>query len=622
MNSLIRRLHNTVSPSARNKLTRVKVHEQRNNQEVHPNRAIRSAGEKRMIKRVQVWKLIFGLIGKVSEVVVAIIAITVIRNGERNGILSEHCKARKRLQFSNLEKVSQRKRLFHHYRVLKRQIRHGRRKWVQMISEDGALEVRNLLAGNKGMQRLYQTMSLNQIVDNINQRTFTLRKERDRLTARLENLKAVYEKALRVKSEIENRNKYHDFYVLDEQFKSYEKKKLLVNSKTRLAAIKTINGSYQKIIAILRHDEIFYEPILNSLDRDILDQENFIKHILHLGSPAIARFSELSEDFRKQQEMARKRTLAMTELVTKLRSNRKRSSLFQTFKNVDGGHKGGGGRTAAIKSPFVRETISMLVMKTELKAIEETIKKIKFATFCSKSTEIYRRMKGQVEYNYQLRKRLENDDLGLEALETKVKCASVLRDVLIDNITDEGDRRLRRVKLLGEAIEAQDKYQAAILDYMKNRAKAFVLFRYSLWNIHDILRHVAPTRGRPTSYPNEYLKLPLLKFEMLTMRAVPPEVAEENISSLMKTAEKKLRALMLAFHQLRVKPSEVVRARADYQSDIYRQQLLVSETNSCWTKHEFIVAEEAAKAATSVPNRKQIKAQSAKLVEETAKRDE
>lgn len=102
----------------------------------------------------------------------------------------------KRLQFSNLEKVSQRKRLFHHYRVLKRQIRNGRRKWVQMISEEDSSEVRNLLAGNKGMQRLYQTMSLNQIVDNINQRTFTLRKERDRLTARLENLKADYEKAL------------------------------------------------------------------------------------------------------------------------------------------------------------------------------------------------------------------------------------------------------------------------------------------------------------------------------------------------------------------------------------------------------------------------------------------
>ncbi|KAI9579802.1 uncharacterized protein LOC119639277 [Glossina fuscipes] len=529
---------------------------------------------------------------------------------------------RKRLQFSNLEKVSQRKRLFHHYRVLKRQIRNGRRKWVKMISEDDSLEVRNLLTGNKGMQRLYQTMSLNQIVDNINQRTFTLRKERDRLTARLENLKADYEKALRAKSDIENRNRYHDLYVLDEQFKSYEKKKLLVNSQTRLAAIKTINGSYQKIIAILRYDEIFYEPILNSLDKDILDQEHFIKHILHLGSPAIARFSELSEDFRKQQEMARKRTLAMTELVTKLRSSNKRSSLFQTLRNVDGGHKGGSHK-AAIKSPFVRETISMLVMKTELKAIEETIKKIKFATFCSKSTDIYQRMRGQVEYNYQLRKRLENDDLGLEALETKVKCASVLRDVLIDNITDEGDRRLKRVKLLGEAIEAQDKYQANILDYMKNRAKAFVLFRYSLWNIHDIMRHVAPSRGRPAPYPNEYLKLPLLKFEMLTMRAVPPEAFEENISSLMKTAEKKLRAVMLAFYQLKVKPNEVIRARADYQSDyIHRQELLVSETNSSWTKQEFIVAETAAKSTNNVPNRKQIKAQSAKLVEETAKRDE
>lgn len=80
---------------------------------------------------------------------------------------------------------------------------------------------------------------------------------------------------------------------------------------------------------------------------------------------------------------------------------------------------------------------------------------------------------------------------------------------------------------------------------------------------------------------------------------------------------------MLAFYQLRVKPNEVIKARADYQSDyIYRQELLVSETNSSWTKQEFMVAEEAAKTATCVPNRKQIKAQSAKLVEETAKRDE
>uniref|UniRef100_A0A1A9V0F4 Uncharacterized protein n=1 Tax=Glossina austeni TaxID=7395 RepID=A0A1A9V0F4_GLOAU len=416
---------------------------------------------------------------------------------------------RKRLQFSNLEKVSQRKRLFHHYCVLKRQIRHGRRKWVQMIYDDDFMKVRNILAGNKAMQRLYRTMSLNQIVDNIDQRTFNLRKERDRLTARLENLKADYEKAL---GEIDNRNTYHDFYVLDEQFKSYGKKKLLHNSQTRLAAIKTINGSYQKIIAILRYDAIFYEPILNSLDKDILDQENFIKHILHLGSPAIARFSELSEDFRPNARLSR---LSFSKSIT----------------------------------------------------IDEEF---------SKSFE-------------------------------KLK----------------GKRCLKRVELLEEAIEAQDKYQANILDYMKNRAKAFVLFRYALWNIHDILRHVAPSRGRPAPYPNEYLKLPLLKFEMLTMRAVPPEAFEDNISTLMKQAERKLREVMIAFYQLRVKPNQVSRARADYQSDyIYRQELLASETNSSWTKQEFIVAEEAAKTTSNVPNRKQIKAQSAKFVEETLKRDE
>lgn len=75
-------------------------------------------------------------------------------------------------------------------------------------------------------------------------------------------------------------------------------RKKIENSNVRLKAIKTINGTYRKMIQVLRHDGIFYEPILRSLSQDIEDQSNFIKHILHLGMPAIAKFKELSEEYR------------------------------------------------------------------------------------------------------------------------------------------------------------------------------------------------------------------------------------------------------------------------------------------------------------------------------------
>lgn len=42
------------------------------------------------------------------------------------------------------------------------------------------------------------------------------------------------------------------------------------------------------------------------------------------------------------------------------------------------------------------------------------------------------------------------------------------------------------------------------------------------------MRHVGPRRMPKIKYPVDYLKLPLLKYEMLTMRVCPPDPFEEN----------------------------------------------------------------------------------------------
>lgn len=121
---------------------------------------------------------------------------------------------------------------------------------------------------------------------------------------------------------LENRIKYRNEFVLEEELKSRVFIKKIENSNVRLKAIKTINNTYKKIIQVLLHDAIFYEPILRSLNADMEDQTNFIKHILYLGIPAIAKFKELNYEYRQLEDKSRKNLQAKLQMLASLRSHR------------------------------------------------------------------------------------------------------------------------------------------------------------------------------------------------------------------------------------------------------------------------------------------------------------
>lgn len=200
-----------------------------------------------------------------------------------------------RMRFNDLEKGVNQKKSLKMYKRLRMECREGRSYLNNVRVYGDKQAIRNILMNNRQMQRLYQHMPLDMVEDNINQRTFVKRKERDRLRSRLEAMKRAYERKLRQRGSAENRISYQNEFILQEELITNDLKKRIINSHTRLEAVKTIHSTYVKIIEILRHDEIFYEPILQSLDNDIKDQETFIEHILYLGAPALRRFKELSE---------------------------------------------------------------------------------------------------------------------------------------------------------------------------------------------------------------------------------------------------------------------------------------------------------------------------------------
>lgn len=124
--------------------------------------------------------------------------------------------------------------------------------------------------------------------------------------------------------------------------------------------------------------------------------------------------------------------------------------------------------------------------------------------------------------------------------------------------------RIERIEDLKARLKNEENIEKRTITYLKNRSDSFVTFRWvcllkclnytrihmhlslyvyirilislffslCLWSILDILENVDRRNiSSRVEYPNSYLRLPLLKFEMLYMVAAPPYVFEENRES-------------------------------------------------------------------------------------------
>lgn len=181
---------------------------------------------------------------------------------------------------------------------------------------------------------------------------------------------------------MENRIKYENEFVLEEEIVSRMLLKKIENSTVRFRAIKTINTTYKKMVQVLLQDEIFYEPILSSLDDDIAEQTHMIKYIIYLGLPVISNYKVLNKEFRRLEEKSRVDYAAKVKLLSDLKKPR----VFVPTKDLQ--DMVGNSR----KDRYLRETKSMVELRIELQRIEKIIKELKFTTLCSQAKEIYLRL--------------------------------------------------------------------------------------------------------------------------------------------------------------------------------------------------------------------------------------
>ncbi|KAH8417086.1 hypothetical protein KR222_002897, partial [Zaprionus bogoriensis] len=541
----------------------------------------------------------------------------------------------RRVIYKQHETRSNRKKLAIESKRLKTMCIDGRLKLQKFSTGNNAInKIRSMLSNHRGMQRLYQSMPIHLVADNINQRTFVLRKERDRLICRLNQMKAEYKSLLLDRAEVQNRLRYQGAHLIQEEVNSRVLMEKIENSNVRMKAIATINTTYKKLIQILLRDEIFYDPILRSLEGDMEDQASFIKHLLYLGKPAIIKFKELEKQYQMLQLMSHKNLHAKMEMLASLK---KPPTVFAP--PADTGNR----MTVAEKvQHYTRQTKSMTELKEELERIEGTIKELKYVTLCSQAKEIFPRwvhmvhgtggtpnlyfvydpfhsIRQQLENNRNLTYVIEKHRMHRQALRNKRKYTDMLQQVLMNNLSEEELNRIEHVKGLKSLLQADVDFEEENLRHIRERGNLYVLFRMMLWNLIDILRHVdhQPKTFRPR-YQSSYLKLPFLKFEMFNMIAAAPELYEEDQEKIMALLKLKVYKLMKKYK--REMGPEIENSKNRYH--VAFMQTLEKPENLEGDQQDIRnIDDDDSTKNLNIPSRKQIKAQSARVLE-TAKRGE
>lgn len=263
------------------------------------------------------------------------------------------------------------------------------------------------------------------------------------------------------------------------------------------------------MVRVLEHDEIYYEPILSSLDEDIVDQTRMIKFIIDLGLPVIDKFQQLKRDFRRMEERSHYEFQTKINFVAELRKRR-------TFVPIPAKHM----RQTVVIIPererYMRETKSMAELKNESVAIEKLINELKYKTLCAQANEIYPQF---VYKNFDLwttqklsqfqgqgsdkEKQSGEPSDRMRALASRCNggetnfceyaagcvspqserrgnkvCISIwkpLKPIYSQSVLP--DRRLTYIETLKNELRKENEIQKDTLEYIQNRAKAFIMIR-------------------------------------------------------------------------------------------------------------------------------------------------
>lgn len=253
-------------------------------------------------------------------------------------------------KFNNLNRVAETRKRTNQFLVLRQRVKNAREELRTAISGD-PVRIQDALNSRKDLQRLFQRMTNEQVMENMKQRTYCKRKELDRMIDRQRKMTEKYETELVFISEwwhmthdknrtVNNLNlsSIHPLVVQLELSRSQDSLKYnsdipqkdiaastklrleLKNTETRMTAVNFITQAYQRILDTMVRDSLYFDPVMDALEQDVEEQKTFIETTIRLGRPAIANHRKLIHTFEQLQLQTERDIVPRLETLRQYRS--------------------------------------------------------------------------------------------------------------------------------------------------------------------------------------------------------------------------------------------------------------------------------------------------------------
>ncbi|XP_058445766.1 uncharacterized protein LOC131426964 isoform X2 [Malaya genurostris] len=488
--------------------------------------------------------------------------------------------------------------------------------YLQLARFGNTQLIKNVFQEHSHLQRAYRPLTIEHIVEKMDQLTFTKRKMLDRLTHKLKTLTDNYRKELIKVSEHQDRTNFRDPQELYEEIESKSYQLKLKHCYTRIRTANAVNRAYNALVRIMLKDSIFFNPVLNALQDDLIEQGRFIQETIGTGLPAMRNVQSLQLEFEELERRTNKeltdRFQSLLQQREKLDLNNKRiHNLVRRDSDFD-----------INLSRYDRDTTSMVDLKIQTEEVERIIKKMKYATSCGEPREIFPRVKQQKRDSKQMKINLQRREhqRNVEFIENEL--AEINHDELANDFTYDEIRRITEYKLNQNKISLEKKRQEAISSHRENIKDMSNMLKLSFQHVLDVFRNIETNNTLHVDTKNivDYsdVNLPLLSFETAYIKR--PDKMENTDSALcISLAKDKIKHLM---QFLETKDEDVSHPfyEKDYQYSILKEH---NEQNMKSMKNiEKSIVEGLVLKDPNVFSRAQIKAMSAQIVSKNMKRDD
>lgn len=399
--------------------------------------------------------------------------------------------------------------------------------------------IKKLFKNHRAMQLRYAPKPSAFIVMDLDQRIYEKRKKLDLLLFERKRMCDLYERQLNDVSQLQDRIRCKDSEQLPDDARSNQLLAEIKDAEMRIKTMEMMNKNCRHFINRALNDSLYFNLILNGIEEDAREQDDFLERVYELGVPAVANQRKFDKYYRQLNYDSNKNFNSRLTMLMKYRDDLKESANRIRDLIRD--------KYIVHSNRYNRETASMLDLKVQFEHVEKPVQTLIATTASAGVDQVFDRFEEELVRCDQIKQRVDNAEEIVASISQKIAGEEAIKMAQEENFTKDDINANEEIEKTTQLVEDEQQKQRKCDKEIKKIGKIALDVRRTFIHFDGLLKNVgqALDGNGERSYPSSYLNLPLLKFEPATKpQHIEFHRIEDNVDVLMSRVMERVNLLM------------------------------------------------------------------------------